>query len=165
MERKHEPGPRLAGPTDWSDSSRRVVAVEEVTVIEEVVADKGSIGAGSDFAASLLGGERIRRLLRLRAARTAKAGYMGDHALHPRGAAKPEERVFLVFFLMNARAPRSGRRPGTLFLPEPFPLIHLDVTEMRRRIHMLRLPSEPKCVGGWRRSWFSMASLAHPPSG
>lgn len=41
MERKHEPGPRLAGPTDWSDSSRRVVAVEEVTVIEEVVADKG----------------------------------------------------------------------------------------------------------------------------
>ena len=41
---------------------------------------------------------------------------------------------------------------------------HFFASVIRRSIHMLRLPSEPKCGGGWRRSCFSTASFGQPPS-
>lgn len=39
---------------------------------------------------------------------------------------------------------------------------HLCACGIRRRIHMLRLPSEPKWAGGWRRAGFAAAAFDTP---
>lgn len=62
------------------------------------------------------------------------------------------------FLCHRAKEIRRRRRRRSRFCPR-------SVRVTRRRIHMLRLPSEPKCSGALRSSWFSTASFAQPPSG